>query len=291
MRFEFIAARKAEFPVSVMCDVLKVKQSGYYAHLKRPESKHKKDDLRLKVHIRASHKRSKKTYGSPRIYDDLKEDGIATSRKRIARLMREDKISGNPVKKFKRTTDSAHDKPIAPNILNREFKSVDQPNKVWAADITYVWTAMGWLYLAIVIDLYSRRIVGLAIDDHMRTELVTDAFKSALAKRDIGQDLLHHSDRGSQYASDDFRKLSEARGITLSMSRKGDCWDNAVAESFFATLKKDLIHRHYWFSKKQAITAVNDYILDFYNRRRRHSALGNITPCDYERLTELEKVA
>ena len=291
MRFEFIAARKAEFPISVMCRVLKVQSSGFYAWKKRSESRRRKQDERLRVHIRASHKASQSTYGSPRVYRDLKADGIKVSRKRIARLMREEGLVGTPPKRFKRTTDSAHSMPIAPNILNREFSAVEAPNKVWVADITYIWTAAGWLYLAVIIDLFSRRVVGYAIDDHMRSELVTDALRSALQNRDVTKGLMHHSDRGSQYAGEDMRKITEDHDIILSMSRRGNCWDNAVAESFFATIKKELIHRRYWLCKKQTIAAVTDYIVNFYNRRRRHSAIGYVSPADYERLTMMAQAA
>lgn len=270
---------------------MQVQQSGFYAWLKRPCSQRSKHDEMLKVHIRASHKRSRKTYGSPRIHGDLKSDGIKIAKKRVARLMREDGLRGDPPKKFKRTTDSKHDKPVAPNVLDRKFSSVEAPNRAWVADITYVWTAMGWLYLAVIIDVFSRRVVGYAIDDHMRTELVNNPLDMALDDREVTGDLLHHSDRGSQYASDDFRQKTATAGITLSMSRKGNCWDNAVAESFFATLKKELIHRQYWLSKKQTIAAIEDYISNFYNRQRRHSSIGYMTPADYERLTMLAKAA
>ena len=268
-----------------------MQQSGFYAWLRRPPSQRSKRDEKLKVHIRASHTRSRKTYGSPRVYKDLKDDGIKVGRKRVARLMRDEGLRGSPLRKFKRTTDSKHDKPVAPNLLDRKFSTVEAPNRAWAADITYVWTAMGWLYLAVIIDVFSRRVVGYAVDDHMRTELVNDALEMALTERDVTGDLLHHSDRGSQYASDDFRQKIAKAGITLSMSRKGNCWDNAIAESFFATLKKELIHRQYWLSKKQTITAIKDYISNFYNRERRHSSIGYMSPAEYERLTMLAEAA
>lgn len=291
MRFEFIAAEKARFPVSALCRAMNVQPSGYYAWLKRPQADRKKMDERIKAHIRASHKKSRKTYGSPRIHRDLKADGLKVGKKRIARLMREEGMRGDPPRKYKRTTDSKHNKPIASNLLNRDFHAVTAPNRVWAADITYIWTAMGWLYLAVILDVFSRRVVGYAIDDHMRTELVTEALKGALQNRDIPDGLLHHSDRGSQYASDEYRQMANDAGVKLSMSRKGDCWDNAVAESFFATLKKELIHRQSWITKSQAITAVDEYITSFYNRDRRHSSIGYRSPADYERLTMLAKAA
>lgn len=205
--------------------------------------------------------------------------------------MKEEGLRGDPPRKFRRTTDSKHSKPVAAKVLNREFQAVSAPNRVWAADITYIWTAMGWLYLAAIIAVYSRRIVGYAIDDHMRTDLVTTAINNALKNRDVSAALLHHADRGSQCASDEYRNIAAEAGIVLSMSRKGNCWDNAVAESFFATLKKELIHRQSWLTKGQAITAVSDYILNFYNRERRHSSIGYRSPADYERLTMPAKAA
>lgn len=290
MRFEFIAAEKVEFPVAALCRAMQVAPSGFYAWSKRPPSKRSKDDAKLKVHIKASHKKSRKTYGSPRVHKDLKAEGIVVGQKRVARLMREDGLRGTLPKKFRATTDSKHSKPIAPNILNRDIASVTAPNSVWVSDITYVWTLQGWLYLAVMIDVFSRRVVGYRIDDHMRAELVTEALKSAINTRDIGSDLMHHSDRGSQYAADDFLSLAGHHGIIMSMSRKGNCWDNAVAESFFASLKKDLIYRQSWISKKQVTDAIDDYII-WFNRERRHSSLGYVSPADYERLTMLAKVA
>jgi transposase InsO family protein len=291
MRFEFIAAEKASFPVSVLCRVMKVRVSGFYASLKRPHSRRKDEELKLRAHIRASHEASRKTYGSPRVHKDLKAEGLKVGRKRVARIMRTEGLRGDPPKKFRRTTDSKHDKPVAPNLLDRNLDTASEPNRVWVADITYVWTAMGWLYLAVIIDVFSRRVVGHAIADHMRTELVSEALQVAMASRDVSDRLIHHSDRGSQYASDDYRERLTSRGIKLSMSRKGNCWDNAVAESFFATLKKELVHRQYWLTKKQAILSIKDYILEFYNRRRRHSSIGFMSPADYERLTLVAKAA
>lgn len=290
MRFEFIAAEKAGFPVAALCRAMQVAPSGFYAWAKRPPSRRSKEDVKLKVHIKASHKKSRKTYGSPRIHKDLMVEGIVVGQKRVARLMREDGLRGTRPKKFKVTTNSKHNKPVAPNILNRDIAAVTTTNKVWVSDITYIWTGQGWLYLAVMIDVFSRRIVGYQIDDHMRAELVTDALNSAIEARDIGTDLMHHSDRGSQYVSDNFLALAHKHKITLSMSRKGNCWDNAVAESFFASLKKDLIYRQSWFSKKQVTDAINEYIV-WYNRERRHSSLGYLSPADYERLTMLAMVA
>lgn len=272
--------------------VLQVTPSGYYAWLTRPQSTRKTQDEKLKLHVRASHKRSRKTYGSPRIHKDLKEGGFNISKKRVAHLMAEEGLSGTPPKRFKRTTDSKHNKPVADNILNRNFSEIKRPNEVWVTDITYIRTGQGWLYLAVVIDLFSRRVVGYKIADHMRAELVIAAYWDAVKSRDVqvGR-LMHHSDQGSQYASDDYRKELVTHKVLLSMSRRANCWDNAVAESFFATLKKELIHRRYWMSKKQVTAEIDDYIMHFYNRLRRHSSNGGMSPADYERLTLLAKAA
>ncbi len=291
MRFEFIAAEKAVFQVAALCRVMNVQPSGFYAWLKRSPTARKKMDERLRVHIRASHKKSRKTHGSPRIHKDLKAEHLSVGKKRIARLMKEEGLRGDPPRKFRRTTNSKHNKPLAANVLNRAIQAVSAPNRVWAADITYIWTAMGWLYLAAIIYVYSRRIVGYAIDGHLRTDLVTMAFNNALENRNVSAGLLHHSNRGSQHASAEFSKIAAEAGIVLNMSRKGNCWDNAVAESLFATLKQELIHRQSWLTKGQTITAVSDYILNFYNRERRHSSIGYRSTAEYERLTLLAKAA
>ena len=222
MRFAFIDAERASFPVTLLCRVLQVTRTGFYAWLKRPESKHRKRDLQLAVKIKAYHKASRGTYGSPRIYDDLKEDGESVSKKRVARLMRENAVTGQPKPRRKKTTDSNHNLPIAENLLNRDF-SVAAPDQVWASDITYVRTWEGWLYLAVVIDLFSRRVIGWAIADHMRTELVLAALKMAIRQRNPAPGLIHHSDRGSQYASHEYQRTLKAYGMLCSMSRKGDC--------------------------------------------------------------------
>ena len=199
--------------------------------------------------------------------------------------MKKNRITGTPPKRFKRTTDSAHGLAVADNILNREF-TVDAPDKVWVTDITYVRTWEGWLYLAVIIDLFSRRVVGWSMATHMRTSLVTGALDMALGLRQPSSDILHHSDRGSQYASHDYRDALRAQGISCSMSRKGDCWDNAVAESFFATLKKELLYRRPWPSVRKARGAIAEYIEVFYNRQRKHSTLGYVSPAQFERQNE-----
>jgi putative transposase len=241
--------------------------------------------LTLVQQIKQVHQQSRGTYGSLRVLDDLKERGFEVGRRRVARLMKENGITGTPPKPFKRTTDSKHDHAVADNVVNREF-TVDAPDKVWATDITYVRTWEGWMYLAVVIDLFSRRVIGWSMATHMRTDLVMDALSSALGRRLPGPSMIHHSDRGSQYASHDYREALRKNGIVCSMSRKGNCWDNAVVESFFATLKKDLIHRRPWPTVRQAREAIAEYIEAFYNSHRKHSTLGYVSPADFEALHE-----
>lgn len=281
MRYPFIVAEKANYPVAALCRVLQVSRSGFYAWCQRRPCQRELEDRRLKVQISAIHRASHKTYGSPRVHAELQARKVAVSRKRIARLMREAGLTGLAPKPFRRTTDSDHDRPVVANVLDRGF-DVTTPNRVWATDITYIRTWEGWLYLAIVVDLFSRRVVGWALADHLRTDLVLGALHMALGLRQPGKGLLHHSDRGSQYASDTYRELLEKRGISCSMSRRGDCWDNAVVESLFGTLKTELIYRRPWPSRRKAAAAVANYLEIFYNRHRRHSYLGYLSPADYE---------
>ncbi len=290
MRFGFIDAEKANFPVTMLCKVMRVSTSGYYAWCSRPESAYYKRERELEVKITAYHKASRGTYGSPRIYEDLKEAGEAVSRKRVARIMRENGLSGKAPRRFKKTTDSSHDRPVSANLLNRDFEPI-ATDQVWASDITYVRTWEGWLYLAVVMDLYSRRIIGWSVADHMRKEMALDALVMAIGQREVKAGLIHHSDRGVQYASHDYQKTLEDHGIRSSMSRKGDCWDNAVAESFFGTLKEELIYRSSWPTKATTRNAINDYIVCFYNSTRRHSFIGNTSPMGYEKRTRQRKLA
>jgi putative transposase len=282
MRFKFIHAEKDNHSVTALCRVMQVALSGYYAWTRRPESARAKADHLLRAKVRASHAASRRTYGSPRVRADLKAEGFSVGRNKVARLMREEGLQGCAKKGFRKTTDSNHDLAIAPNTLDRKFK-VAAPNAAWVTDITYVWTWEGWMYLAVVVDLFSRRVVGWAVADHMRTELVTSALQMALGRRCPGDGLLHHSDRGSQYASGDYRQQLRDNGIVCSMSRKANCWDNAVAESFFATIKKELIHRYPWPTNAAARDAIANYIEMFYNPKRRHSALSYLSPAEFER--------
>ena len=277
-----IRAEQAEYPIAFMCRQLSVSTSGYYAWEKRPVSKRQQEDEVLVEKIRESHRRGRGEYGSPRIHNDLKEQGETVSRHRVARLMRENGITARPLKRFRKTTDSNHNLPVAPNLLERDFKA-ELPNKAWVGDITYLWTGSGWAYLAVILDLFSRRVVGWAIDANMRTELVLKALAMAKGQREFQPGLIYHSDRGSQYASQDYRDALAASGIIPSMSRKGDCLDNAVAESFFATIKRELVRKCYWPSLKTARIAVHEYIEVFYNRRRKHSTNGYLSPVEYER--------
>jgi transposase InsO family protein len=282
VKFAFIHAERAKLPVTRLCDALEVSPSGYYAWAQRPPSQRAVADAKLVPVIRACHAQSRGTYGSPRVHQDLQALGHRVSRKRVARLMRREGVSARPPKRYRATTQSKHPLPVAPNVVARNFQS-DGPNRVWVTDMTYVWTWEGWLFLAAIVDVFSRRIVGWAVADHLRTKLALEALGMALGIRHPDQGLVHHSDRGCQYASEAYRSELAARGIVCSMSRVGDCWDNAVAESFFATLKTELIHRRPWPTKSEARAAIHDYIGAFYNPNRRHSSLGYLSPMDYER--------
>ncbi len=260
---------------------MKVSRSAYYAWQHRIETRGEKDDIELTGIIQAVFKKSRATYGTRRLQKSLSNQNRRVSRRRIGRLMREADLACKTNRKFKATTNSKHDMPIAPNQLDRQF-TVIQPNQVYAGDITYIHTQEGWLYLAVVIDLYSRHVVGWSMAEHMRTQLVNDALLMAIWKRKPAKGLLWHSDRGSQYASESHRELLKQHGIRQSMSRKGNCWDNAVSESFFHTLKTELIHHQIYQSREEAKKAVFEYIEVFYNRERLHSANGYLSPIDYE---------
>lgn len=283
MRFEFIEVEKAHYPVRMLCRVLSVARSGYYAWQRRPESQHAREDKALAVKLKVFYQVNREVYGSPRMHLEMNAQGFEVGRNRIARLMREHGLVATRPKRFKKTTDSSHSQPVAENLLDRKF-DVPGPNRAWVTDITYIWTWEGWLYLAVVIDLFSRRVVGWSMAEHMRLELVLNALRMALGERlTDGGLLVHHSDRGSQYASETYRDTLAQQGIVCSMSRKGNCWDNAVAESFFATLKKELIDRDSWPTRRIAKSAIHEYITLFYNARRRHSYLGFVSPMEYER--------
>ena len=284
MRFAFVHAEKVNHAVRCLCRVLHVTPSGYYAWAKRRPSRRQRENAQLKVRIRAIHAASRGTYGSPRVYEQLKQEGFEVGRERVARLLRELGLMGLPQKRFRHTTDSNHQLPVAPNVLGRDFDA-ERPNERWATDITYLWTWEGWLYLAVVLDLFSRRVVGWALQPHLRAELALEALQMALGRRVPATGLVHHSDRGCQLG---FKVSSQQRvlrdhAIVCSMSRKGDCWDNAVTESFLATLKTELIQRQPWPTRRATKDAVADYIEGFYNPYRLHSSLGYVSPHEFER--------
>jgi transposase InsO family protein len=281
MKFAWIHTEKATYPLTRLCRWLDVTRSGYYAWRARPESAHARRDRRLKVLVHASFTESKQRYGSPRIHRDLVEQDEAVSRKRVVRLMREDGLKARQRKRFKCTTMSDHDQPVAANLLDRQF-TAEAPNQRWVGDTTeFVIGESGKLYLAAILDLYSRFIVGWAISAVNDRHVTIRALEMALKRRGPDAGLLHHSDQGSTYASEDYQDVLDAHGITCSMSRRGNCHDNAVMESFFSTLKTELADRFPSFSA--AKMELFDYIEPFYNQRRRHSTLGQISPAAFER--------
>ena len=264
-----------------MCRVLEISSSGYYAWLKRGESRRVREDRRLLVEIKAIHQENRKTYGSPRIHAELKDRQGHCGKKRIARLMRESGIRAKQKKKFKATTDSKHSHPVAPNLLQRNFEAA-MPDQKWLADITYIPTREGWLYLAAILDLHSKIIVGWSMASRMTKSLVLEALEMAVGRRHPGPGLIHHTDRGSQYACGDYQRALRSHGMICSMSRKGDCWDNAPMESWFHTLKTELVNHRDYLTRVQAKADIFEYIEVFYNRSRRHSGLGYMTPAQYE---------
>jgi putative transposase len=273
--------------VNIACNTLAVSESGYYSWQVRPESAREKDDVILLARIRAIFERSKQTYGSPRITEVLRGEGLTVNEKRVARVMRENEIRSEAVKKFKIcTTDSKHDLPIADRIFETEHADVIvAPNQVYVGDITYIATGEGWLFLAIFLDLFTRKIVGFSMRDHMRTELVIEALKMALGRQDVAfGECLAHTDRGSQFAAEDFRHELNEAGIIASMSRRGNCWDNAHCESFFHSLKTELVYRTEFKTREEAKQAIFEWIETWYNRERLHSSIGYMAPEKFEKL-------
>ena len=289
MRFAFIDAEKARWPVDVQCEVLQVSRSGYYAWKGRPDAPRAVEDAVLIVEIKAAHKTGRGSYGSPRVHRELRAKGRRVGRKRIERLMRQEGIVARKKRRVRRTTDSNHPHPIAPNVLARNF-DVELPNTAWVTDVTYVWTQEGWLYLAAILDLFSRRVVGWAASVNNDRGLALDALHRAILARTPSLGLVHHSDRGSVYASADYGDALTKLGAVKSMSRKGDCWDNAVAESFFATIKGEMIDHEEYPTRRAAIAAIADYIDGFYNPCRRHSALDYVSPIEFELKFLSEKI-
>ena len=282
MRFRFVEDHRADYPVRVLCGALEVSPAGYYAWRSRPESQRSSDNRDLLEDIQRVHRDNHGRYGSPRVHEELKAQGRGASRGRIERLMRHHGIRAIMARPRRAgTTDSRHDLPIAPNLLDRNFVA-DAPNRIWLADITYVETDQGWLYLAAILDLYSRRIVGWAMADHLRADLPLAALRMAISAQRPGAGLIHHSDRGVQYASSEYRNALQSAGFSASMSRKGDCYDNAPMESFFHTLKTELVHHTQYATRADATRDIFAYIEGFYNRTRRHSAIGYISPVEME---------
>jgi len=276
VKFAFIAAEKATYPVRVLCRTLAVSRAGFYAWHQRPPAARTQQDQRLSVEIQAIHAESRQRYGSPRVHAELRDRGQRLGRKRVARLMRQQNLCARRRRRFRVTTDSKHDFPVAPNVLARQF-AVVAPDTAWVTDITYVRTWEGWLYLAVVMDLYSRRIVGWSTKPTLAQALVLDALLMAVRRRKP-RHVLIHSDQGSQFGSDAWRRFCRAHHLEPSMSRRGNCWDNVVAESFFSSLKKERIKKRIYTTRELATAEINDYIETFYNRTRRHSHLSGVSP-------------
>ena len=291
MKFELVDAEKAHFPIGVLCAVLDVSRSGFYAWKKRPRSARLQADTRLALEVAEAHRKSSGRYGSPRIHRALRHKGVRVGEKRVARLMREKGLLGRRKRRFRRTTDSNHSHPIAPNVLARNFEAT-APSCAWVGDVTYISTGEGWCYLAVLLDLFSRRVVGWAMSETNDTALALAALNSGVRTRAfLPEGLVHHTDRGSPYASDDYRKALKALGMVQSMSRAGDCWDNAVAESFFATLRAELVDHEVYATKRAAERSIGDYIDNFYNAERLHSHLDYLSPIEFELKSKISALA
>lgn len=284
MRFAFVEEHQSKITVERLCDILNVTSRGYRAWRGRSISQRQRDDLVLLAHIREQHHLSLGSYGRPRMTQELKELGLNVGHRRVGRLMRQNGISVVRTRKYKATTNSNHRFNIAPNRLEQNF-TADRPNQKWAGDISYIWTREGWSYLAVVLDLYSRRVIGWAISNRLKSGLATQALNTAIALRRPPPGCIHHSDRGSQYCSHDYQKRLREHGFKASMSGKGNCFDNAAVETFFKSLKAELIWRQQWQTRHQLEAALFQYINGFYNPRRRHSTLGGISPIVFEQKT------
>jgi transposase InsO family protein len=290
VKFAFIDAEKAHYAVAVLCSVLSVSRSGFYAWRGRPKSARAKADAQLAVELAAVHRRTRGRYGSPRIHAELRARGHRIGRKRIERVMRERGLRARHKRRFRRTTESNHSFAIAPNVLQRDFQPAS-PNAAWVTDVTYIATDEGWLYLAAILDLFSRRVVGWAVSATNDTALALTALQDALEARRPPAGLIHHSDRGSPYASDEYRMALKHHGVVASMSRRGDCWDNAPAESFFATLRVELTDHERYASRAAATVSIGDYLDGFYNTVRRHSHLGYVSPIEFELKERIREIA
>jgi transposase InsO family protein len=280
MKFAFVAAQEVAFSVKAMCTTLGITRSGYYAWKRRPLSASSRSDAQLAVEVSAAHRRNRGIYGSPRIHRELRAQGVRVGKKRVERLMRENGLKGRQKRRFCCSTDSRHSLPIAPNVLDRNFDPRG-PNRAWAGDVTYIGTDEGWLYLAVILDLFSRRVVGWSVSATNDRNLALQALRNALHARRPTRGVVHHSDRGSPYASEDYAAVLREHGFVASMSRTGDCYDNAVVESFFGSLKTELDNQIYP-SRSTAGAIIADYIENFYNPQRRHSHLGYVSPIEFE---------
>ncbi len=283
MRYRFVDEHKKTWPIILMCGVLSVSRSGFYDWLARVPSPRALLNRALDSRIRTTFSRHKQRYGAPRILKDLHDEGVECSENRVARRMRALGLRAIQAKKFKVTTDSNHTKPVAPDLIEQDF-SAPAPNQKWTSDITYVWTDEGWLYLAVVMDLYSRAIVGWSMNRRMTQQLVCDALTMALYRRHFPKGTIIHSDRGSQYCSKRYQRLIKSNGLRCSMGRKANCYDNAVMESFFHTLKVELVHRERYVTRRIATYRIFEYIETYYNRQRRHSAIGYKIPMQFEQI-------
>ena len=282
MRFAYIEQYDGKLSQGELCRFLEVTDRGYRAWRPRPISQRQRDDMVILAHIREQHRLSVGSYGRPRMTEELQEQGLAVGHRRVGRLMQQNGIKVVRTHKCKATTDSAHNLNVAPNLLDQDFTAT-APNQKWAGDISYIWTHQGWLYLAVIIDLYSRRVVGWAVSNKMKKDLAIRALEMAVNLRQPPEGCIHHTDRGSQYCSHDYQKLLKRYGFKASMSGKGNCYDNAMVETFFKTLKAELVWRQPWHIRRQCELALFQYINGFYNPRRRHSALGYKSPVTFER--------
>jgi putative transposase len=290
VKFVFIATERAKYPVRLLCELLEVSRSGYYAWIDRPPAPKTISDAQLVLEIKAAMARGRGAYGSPRVHRELRARGVRVSKKRVERLMRDNGLVARQKRSFVHTTDSRHDYAIAANVLDRHF-DVQTVNQAWVGDVTYIATAEGWLYLAVLLDLFSRRVVGWATSATNDRELALRALDQALRVRRPRAGLVHHTDRGSPYASDDYRRVLDDHAITASMSRTGDCYDNAVAESFFATLKAEHVDHEDFATRDIGTASVGDYIEGFYNCARRHSHVGYVSPIEFELRSQTKAIA
>ena len=289
MRYQFVQKEKKAFPISTLCRVMQIHRGSYYAWVNREESKTNQENRKMIRSVKLTHSKAKGSYGARRHADELTDQGFSCGRSRAKTIMKLAGVEAKQKKKFKATTDSNHTREIFPNFLRRAF-TVSRPNKVWVSDITYIWTTTGWLYLAVVIDLFNREVVGWSLGERIDRHLVIGATRMAVWKQKPGEGLIFHSDRGSQYCSNDFKEYIAGHKILGSMSRKGNCWDNAVAESFFGSLKKERVHSMNYKNRAEAKADIVEYIEMFYNSFRKHCHLGNKSPREFMENWQKQKI-